>query len=42
VPTAKPNLRNKIAPSMVEIAVKNTAPVPNLPARSMKNFFHQK
>jgi hypothetical protein len=31
VPTAKPNLRNKIAPNIVEIAVKNTGAVPNLP-----------
>jgi hypothetical protein len=29
VPTAKPNLKNKIAPKMVEIAVKNTGAVPN-------------
>ena len=28
VPTANPNLRKRIAPSMVEIAVKNTGAVP--------------
>jgi hypothetical protein len=27
-PTAKPNLRNSIAPNIVDIAVKNTGPVP--------------
>lgn len=30
VPTAKPNLKNKIAPSIVDIAVKKTGAVPNL------------
>lgn len=30
VPTAKPNLRNKIAPKIVDIAVKKTGAVPNL------------
>ncbi len=30
VPTANPNLRNKIAPNMVEMAVKKTGAVPNL------------
>ena len=30
VPTAKPKRRNKIAPRIVEIAVKNTGAVPNL------------
>lgn len=30
VPTAKPNLKNKIAPNMVDIAVKKTGAVPNL------------
>lgn len=30
VPTAKPNLKNKMAPSMVEMAVKKTGAVPNL------------
>ena len=29
LPTAKPNLKNKIAPRMVLIAVKNTGAVPN-------------
>jgi hypothetical protein len=29
VPTAKPNLRNRIAPRIVEMAVKNTGIVPN-------------
>ena len=29
VPTAYPNLRNRIAPRMVEIAVKKTGAVPN-------------
>lgn len=30
VPTANPNLKNKIAPKIVEMAVKNTGAVPNL------------
>jgi hypothetical protein len=30
VPTANPNLRNKIAPKIVDMAVKNTGAVPNL------------
>lgn len=38
LPTAYPNLKNKIAPKMVEIAVIKTGAVPKLPCLLVNEF----